>query len=153
MFRSLTDEQLAAKHDKRAWRGANGWRFLGMPEADEPGVKWPVVFAPRVECIPSRDPRPWHGMTGHGHWYRSAHRVQGQTFDPRPEYARPPVNRVLAQLRENAVLNETPVEDVDIWSALEDTAGDPESAAAYCGVTVAEIDHARKVLTRLAALA
>jgi hypothetical protein len=152
-FRSQTDEQLAAKWDPYPWLDKQTKSRYSYPGARISSNK-PWTFAPRVECIPSRDPLPYVdnelpslrlpvGNLGMSH------------FDPRPEYARPPVNRVLVEVR--GALANPPTErklyrssvialylrwlsQVDYDNAADDPA------------TSDEIEHARKVLTRLAAL-
>jgi hypothetical protein len=145
-FRSLTDEQLAVKHDALPWRN----RYDGSRWAD-PGVDDGAVldFCPR---IPSRDPLPWV----HTEWLSVAEGVaeirtaQGlhrkATFEPRTP--RPDVNPILTAFR---------------IAVDASTASSPEIAAEWLrfgdgswrqrvdrGDLSEHISHARQVLRRLA---
>lgn len=107
MFRSLTDAQLAARHD-----------------------------------LPSRN----YTCTC------TDEEMDARTSDVCPEFARPPVNPILVALREW---------EIEPWCALQTLNGysftydhiDDWCDAWEPTTTPAEIEHARKVLTRLAALA
>lgn len=133
MFRSQTDEQLAAKHDPAPY-DKNGIRSWTNEHAYG---EW--VFSPRVECIPSRDPFPYQGPTGSYHANPGWLGEERLTFAPRPEFARPPVNRILKAFRTDNRERYTLSERAQLWLDTT-TIGD---------FTPAEIDHARKVLTRL----
>lgn len=160
MFRSQTDAQLAAKHDLEPYVTANGTRLSAenYDRLPQPGGAATYTLHPRVECIPSRDYEPWLNPRNGD---RAHIRRDGWTWAPRPEYARPPVNRILAAFREYRA--------IAVWDRTSDTAMDwrdydkaaprleAKSFRLYWGVrknaTPAEVDHARKVFTRLAALA
>lgn len=121
MFRSQTDEQLAARHDPAPFE-RNGIR---SDTAEHAYGEW--KHAPRVECIPSRNNDPFPRQS---HTYPDP--------DPAWNVARPPVNRVLVAFREVG------------HSALEYLNG--MSVQTYVGApqtTSDEIDHARRVLTKL----
>lgn len=138
MFRSQTDEQLAARWDSSPW-DLMGARFRGgIPELG-------YVFAPRVECIPSRDPRPFRDTIT---WTRYAAQNGAVwpfnwAFAPRPEFARPPVNMFLSSLRR--VLSDGAITPQKVVEMYLETLDDHPA-------TRDDVKHARKVLTRLAAL-
>lgn len=115
-----------------------------------------VVYDPRPEFEPTRDPFPWAVvyLDGSVHDYRADNLgplEPGERFEfrPRREQFDTPVNRMLVAFREDcadpdfevnsvveyaqAWLNNTPGIDVD-WDTFD----------------LDEIDHARRVLTRLA---
>lgn len=155
-FRSQTDMQLAARHDAAPWVDQYGTRW-------ETGRTDPLSsLKPRVECIPSRDPLPWQ-VLGDG-WQESiAHPSENESrylpiFEPRPEYARPPVNQLLtaarAAFKEGATAVDV-LEDLDGYQIgypgathLDDYFDTPARES----LRLVEIDHARKVLARLASL-
>lgn len=128
MFRSLTDEQLVYRHTGGlAYEWPSG--VLSMfPTGDG------ISLRLRVECIPSRDPLPYKCTDGtrHANYCALGFPVR---FVPRPEFARPPVNRVLVEYRKGEYNHDT---DAWIWEGTD--------------VTPAEISHARKVLAKLAAV-
>jgi hypothetical protein len=135
MMRSQTDEQLAARWDKEPYV-SNGRRFATHDEALTDA--WHngnhgIYFDPRPECIPSR----WRTeVTSDGY---------GPNGYPRVRIPRPPVNPILVEYREDSYpeLHRYPA----VWLADLIEQRGPRA------FTPEQIDHARKVLTRLAALA
>lgn len=137
MFRSQTDEQLAAKHDPKP-------TFRQGSRMDSP-----LRYAPRIDTVPSKDPLPWITKQGnHTDRYRFSENVNNVLeFDPRPEFARPPVNRMLFDFRwmhVNQNHNTTVSRRAVAW--LDSFTGFTKS------YTPEELAHARKVLTRLSNL-
>jgi hypothetical protein len=127
------------------------WRNPNDGERRSRGVKWvsgPDVFEPRPEFNTTRDPLPYVDRQG---GFRADRATPTTRFDPRPEFDHP-VNRILEAFRENP--------DIDLWDmgfAMFTTYGgerDWETEGHYFhSFTVAsinEIDHARRVLARLA---
>lgn len=162
MFRSQTDEQLAAKCDpmptvRHSDGKRGGWDMMPNLLPGEHGAFGQLEkleFRPRVECIPSRDPEPYLRTYNGGSPKRITAEYAAQTearyknnfgeivwtqWAPRPEFARPPVNRVLTEVR------------VDRGSLAAELAllDNPDYTRNF---TPAEINHARKALTRLANL-
>lgn len=135
MFRSQTDEQLAARWDDEPWVNSAGGQ-----RANEQINEW-YEFAPRIECIPSRDPKPYGCDEGHGECHRSRIPNPGFSWAPRPEFARPPVNGILVAFRHPRAAT--------IWQFL---AGLNQPEIWWPEMTPVEIVHARKVLERLANL-
>lgn len=127
MMRSQTDEMLAAKWDPEPYiHTASGQRG---PSRYVGG--WSdAILAPRVEMIPSR--HIFHGKPGH-------------RIDTGRVWPRPPVNEVLVLFRRQ-LLPLVPLE-AHIHGFLSGI-----TRLASEGFTVAEINHARRVLKRLAAL-
>lgn len=151
-FRSLSDEQLAAKHDPTPWCHDDGegrtLRYASITETPTINGSW---HDPRVECIPSRD------STTYADYLRD--------FDPSPqepwegysapldfdEWAEsvgmPPVNPILVTFRHHYEHSDDWIENVETWITMtERTKGyfNPEWR------DVEAREHARKVLTRLA---
>ena len=93
----------------------------------------------------NRDPYPWVTVFGIAEGFRIA-REDGRhlkhDFQPRPEFDNNP-NPILAGIREG---------ENDACSALDMLRGDAREWWNPLVVTDAHIDHARKVLERLAAL-
>lgn len=127
-MRSQTDEQLAARWDLRPYRYPEKLDGREIRPAERvPGL----VFDPRPECIPS--------ITFQ----------QGSRGDsPIRTLKRPPVNPILTELR--TVLPEFETLDDAAYAMYQSWCEEP-TAREYA--TPEQIDHARKVLTRLAALA
>ena len=152
-FRSQTDEQLSARHDPEPYSAHDGSRAAhahGFPTAI---LTFGVKFDPRPEYIPSRDSAPWAGESEEGAPMRyEDERVGDSIWSPRPEFARPPVNRILTAFRESVEywgMNEAIRRYLGTFDAIEagrlfggPNSGDPSQRA-----------HARKVLARLAAVA
>lgn len=155
MIRSTTDEMLAARHDPepyvRTYNGVDPKRITAQhasytPSRYENGFGEIVVthFAPRVECIPSRDPEPVRYVRGFsrqggGIGLDMLHRFPHlYVFDPRPEYTRPEPNPILVAFREPKAAT--------IWHFI---ASLDEPAVWWPNATPADIEDARKVLTRL----
>lgn len=136
--------------DPHPYMEADGSRFL-TPEAYYTGN--PRKFDPRPEFNVTRDKRPWDASRSRPssfgqirEWRRFASRAEGEgwgqivEFDPRPECDHP-VNRILVAFREDVKqLGESLLATAE-WYLLDL----PQS-----GNTPDEIDHARRVLTRLA---
>lgn len=130
MMRSQTDEQLAAKWDPKPWRNVDtGERSDNGNPDGRIGTRY--TFDPRPECIPSRI---WDDTDPDGF------------VRYRPEAVRPPVNPILVAFR-LFVARHTGMRlpgAAEDWLAFGDPAED--------GATPEQLDHARKVLTRLATL-
>lgn len=141
MFRSLTDAQLAERHDPKPWLEIYSGHALRFSK-DDGGKFSPRKFAPRVETIPSRDPLPYvksGNRTRFGpRWF--AHDPYNLAFRPRPEFARPPVNPILSAMRAEG------------WSAQETLNSLDRGDWDHSLVTFDVFADARKVLERLAAL-
>lgn len=148
-FRSQTDEQLATQWDPFPYVTATGARCT--KELMENAMYPPsATLSPRVEFIPSRDPEPWlhycgqFGCTGHRESFERT--GMDAEWSPHPEFARPPVNRVLVTFRLNR--RKTPPVTVQRQASAW-LASLSSMAVAF---TPAEIDHAHKVLEHLVAL-
>lgn len=139
-MRSQTDEQLAAKWDPEPWLHASGKR--AADELTGRLMLWgDWTHAPRPECIPS--------ITFQ----------QGSRGDsPIRTLKRPPVNPILVMVRAYRAERLT-MKNPKAWGHVERKVEqylaaidrrDPLILASY---NPEQIDHARKVLTRLAALA
>jgi len=165
MFRSQTDEQLAARHDPEPWiAGDNGWsdRFAIEADALEVDSRHPAaIFEPRVECIPSRDPLPYTGWNTNRRTKRPEQHDRPNNWAPRPEFARPPVNRILEAYRAylDAHRIDTYAEywlfgiaSFDTFGGFREWSNEDHNFHALATATHAEIEHARKVLARLAQL-
>jgi hypothetical protein len=165
--RSTTDEMLAARFDPEPYE-SNGRRFsrevyLAMSPAER---KVSTVYLPRVECIPSRDPMPWRvevidredmdlrdarnstRLTDPAwvtFWDASTERL---VFDPRPEYARPEPNPILVAFRSRLRYQHSMGVTTTAWGLASIWLRD---LYFYSGdkATPAQIEDARKVLTRL----
>ncbi len=141
-FRSQTDEQLAARWNKEPWVSPNGIRYP-YPANDT------YALAPRVERIPS-----YYGTTyvDYLHDHDTGYGPP-LDFDDWAEWVgMPPVNRVLVAFRD--ALSSGEYEAVTLtanWVGLIATQGGIFEVECE-DATPAEIDHARRVLTRLAAL-
>lgn len=139
------------------------WPFVNPADGSrwyaEGGVCWPetgteaglvhewsstLVYDPRPEFEPTRDPEPWVDPLNRNRWglgYKERF-----VWAPRRKQFDTPVNRVLAQFRNNLpYYGESLAESAEWWV----------SDLAHCteGFTPDEIEHARKVLTRLAGAA
>ena len=139
--------------DPAPWRdGMTGRRFASIAQADaEIHDISELEFDPRPEFNVTRDKRPWDASRSRPsslgqirEWRRFASRAEGEgwgqivEFDPRPECDHP-VNRILAAFRESRDSR-----FYDAQHALE------EIELGLVVATPDEIDHARRVLTRLA---
>jgi len=130
-IRSTTDEELAARHDKMPYVTEFGDRS-SLPREVIRGFVRANYLSPRVECIPSRDSRPWTLVDEWAGFILERHASEeavelaiGRTpdymlvdpersrltarFDPRPEFARPETNTVLGELRR------APIDDRVYW--------------------------------------
>jgi len=156
-FRSQTDEQLAARWDTEPWRDLSTGNRAAKPPSPILAIVGKWEFAPRVECIPSRDPEPFVRTYNGTEPKRVTPEYASQTkrryensfgeivvtqWHPRPEYARPPVNRVLTKARGWMKDGITTSYGSALWKVNNGGASG----------TVDEYNHARKVLERLAAL-
>lgn len=157
-IRSMSDEQLAARHDLEPWLGPNGVRMIFIHPASDKALSGDWTFAPRVECIPSRDPLPFlTGLGGRcaGPSFRFFNATAPGYFSPRREFRRPPVNPILSAFRD------LPEIDVWLWAfASYDAFGgrviwnDPASDFhAFTIATSEQVADARKVLERFARVA
>lgn len=109
MTRSMSDEQMLAKYgyDKEPWQNVrNGERFATR----EAGAGLDLTFAPRPECIPAPDPKPWTTQPwGTGNRFARQSSVTSWHYSPRPwgyftpdpEFARPDVNPILSAFRDD----------------------------------------------------
>lgn len=147
MFLSLTDEQRAAKWDDEPWYDSFTGERLADGEVPPDAVGF--VFSPRVECVPGRDPKPYLIASGPsvGGEVGQRRRTGGENriWLPRPEFARPPVNRVLVDFRARRAA--TPKATVQRQAvAWLDSLNSMYAARLYPSD---QIEHARKVLNRL----
>ena len=141
--------------DPAPWRdGMTGRRFASIAQADaEIHDISELEFDPRPEFNVTRDKRPWDASRSRPsslgqirEWRRFASRAEGEgwgqivEFDPRPEYDHP-VNRILVAFREDVKQPGESLLATAEWYLLDL----PQSRN-----TPDEIDHARRVLTRLA---
>ena len=101
-------------------------------------------YQPRPEFEPTRDPAPWttdalgNSRAAEGGW--------GKRWSPRREQFDTPVNRIMVEFREG--WSHDPTYGAANWLiSLDDPTWDVRSVF---DATPAEIDHARRVLTRLA---
>lgn len=101
---------------------------------------------PRPEFEPTRDPEPWRSKNHVIRYTQAQHDSMLYSevlrWAPRREQFDTPVNPILVAFRADDSFAQTWLDDLDLGS------GD----AFWCLPTPTEIDHARKVLTRLAAL-
>lgn len=133
---------LAARFDPEPWVDPDGTRHATGG--------WSSTYAPSPDFIPTRDPEPWVSW---GVRY-AARQNAGCYFDPRPEYARSELNPILAEFRranEARIVKAYPTSAhlAVVWA---DGLG-RGSTILTNNATPAQIEDARKVLTRLAALA
>jgi hypothetical protein len=112
------------------------------------------MFSSGKRAALTTDRYPWRIILGPWWNTRVSRRVPESDFDPRPEYpARHltnPENRILAQYREDAEKG-IPYTDPDSWLANLG-AMDAESVEWAAQWSINELDHAERVLHRLAAL-
>lgn len=146
-FRSLTDLQMQEKYgyDPRPWITDYGRSSMPIGERH---------FDPRPEFIPSRDPLPWEYQDGERWAAPSPTDEETPEWSPRPEFARPPVNRILAELREWRSADWARPERYAVQVATmlrwcDDHEASSEDSPPW---TEAERDHARRVLSKLAAV-
>jgi len=158
-MRSQTDEMLAAKHDPEPWL----WPLDGTRNSIR--IAPEAIFDPRVEVIPSRDtgehrPIDWFtvgrypscscGVDPHDngvlvrHWADNGVQWVDVHGTLTAFAARPPVNPILVEFRADDA-DETWPEKARGWLNGGST-GDGYA-------TAEQINHAYRVLTRLAALA
>lgn len=153
--RSMTDELILAKYgyDKEPWidpTNPDGQRFATGGEIRFGRTVIQRTFAPRPERIPSRDPFP---LEWAGHRYPMALAPQlpdNSEFAPRPEFARPPVNPVLSAFRDLA--DEAPNQPFAPFIANTIAEFERFPDAVDWDGTPDQVEFARKVLTRLAAV-
>lgn len=159
-IRSTSDADLAARHDKEPYTCV-GRLYLRSATGEE----WPEdyrIFAPRVECIPSRDPYPYVevapgiGNTGRRYVSREQASSINMTFRPRPAYARPEPNPILVAFRATLDHPFKWMRHPSNWLGALDDEVLPDGTE-HCWhhrqiieseATPAQIDDARKVLTR-----
>lgn len=119
----------------------------------EVALAW--AYDPRPEFEPTRDPLPFiiHNSRGEGRRY-SRREVEplreslSVEWAPRHDQFDTPVNRVLVSVREGLKIRAGRERElIDLWLGNLRPISNP---AQGFGVTEAEVDHARKVLTRLA---
>ena len=145
--------------DQKPYRNEDSTERLTAQEAEQDReTGWEVTHDPRPEFNVTRDKRPWDVSRSRPsslgqirEWRRFASRAEGEgwgqivEFDPRPEFDHP-VNRILVAFRQGRFasldwfLHEY-CHDTDSWVWDGTNAENP---------TPDEIDHARRVLTRLA---
>jgi len=155
MFRSQTDEQLAARHDPKPYITQAGQRMTAETRDRFPeplGTNF-VTLDSRVEYIPSRDPLPYVSKFSGARFSVSirpfAEATRDQEWAPRPEFARPPVNPVLTFFREEADRYGDPAHG-DYMHWLEPLFS-PGIKLSGRLITPGELLHARRVLTLLQA--
>lgn len=119
-----------------------------------------TMFASRTPRDLNRDPHPWLDPTADPRrtpFWRTSYRMTGMVYEPRPEFdhvQHNPPNPILVEVRLNC---RTP--EVDGWNAriaalyyIEEVLPDATYAQSVRRWTAEQIDHARRVLTRLANL-
>ena len=119
--------------------------------ADIMGTK----YHPRPQFEPTRDPLPWKCANGDKRfWSRRAaenHCGTDAIYTPRREQFDTPVNPILVEFRKLWKGQPDILEMADHWARFE-LDGDWESSMTH-EYTMDQINHAHRVLTRLAALA
>jgi hypothetical protein len=149
MIRSTTDEMLAARFDPEPYVDATGRRYA------HPSEFAVGTLDPRPEFIPSRDPEPWVDPDFYGSPYRIARVFSGTTpgvwrWSPRPEYARPEPNPILVDFRANETRQATGTAKLArLWLSVLSDGRDWERHTGNRATSPTQIEHARKVLTRL----
>lgn len=137
--------------DKTPWAGPEGRRTSFVNPASDAAQSGGWRFDPRPEFEPTCD--PWPHLDGLGNRHReavvSADPYYCTRWAPRREQFDTPVNRVLVDVRAERDGLTNSVALVTYYSAWEQSIGDPTALGYW---TADEIEHARKVLTRLAAL-
>lgn len=117
------------------------------------------VYVPRPHFQPTRDPEPWH-QSWPGLRCSSAPQ-EGWGWEPRPEFTTPS-NPILIEVRSAAssLWDSSPTTEAELWlNAIDDT-NHPSGIRAFAqgdrdfvlACTPEQIEHARKVLTRLVVL-
>lgn len=134
--------------DPRPYRNEDSAERLTAQEAEQDReTGWEVTRDPRPEFNVTRDPEPWREPGRHGGRYAEKF-GNDDIFDPRPEFDHP-VNRILAGVRDDMAgstdLNGDAKATAEYWLSFSDD-WDKDGLTA----TPDEIDHARRVLTRLA---
>lgn len=143
MFRSQTDEQLAARWDQEPWRNVDtGERSDNGNPDGRIGTRY--TFDPRPECIPQRPQRHSDDSDFESDLTEPEWREAGL-----PLIARPPVNPILVNLRADLGFDSTVSELANEY--LDEAEGRFDNRWED-DFTPEQIDHAHKVLTRLAAL-
>lgn len=149
MMRSMTDTQLQAKYgyDEEPYV-VDGMRSSTLKTVDM-GRAYPVRsgwYNPRPECIPSRDvPGMIDAVRCDDGTWDQVELYEG-AFEDAGDTSRPPVNPILSAYREY----------VDAFA--DDDRFEARARAEECTVngsaigTTKEVEHARKVLTRLAVI-
>lgn len=113
-------------------------------------------FDPRPEFEPTRDPMPV--IHHHAECILNGERLEGLAFSgdewaPRREHFDTPVNPILADFRRVWIGEPDFMEAVEFWRDGLDEAGQDGPDQWTENYSVEEIDHAHRVLSRLAALA
>jgi hypothetical protein len=154
VIRSMSDEQMLAKYgyDKEPWVDSNGVRYVEAPFGHDTG-EW-FELQPRPECIPSRDPLPWQIIAPDLIPYRTDDPSDVPasfiiTWKPRPEFARPPVNPILAAFRDSTGWPDFGAKLDAIRYALRKP-GKMLWGRQWTEATTQQIADARRVLERLA---
>lgn len=131
--------------DQKPYRNEDSTERLTAQEAEQDReTGWEVTHDPRPEFNVTRDPYPWAAKVHHSSRY-AANVSNRCDWIPRPEFDHP-VNRILVAFRQGRFasldwfLHEY-CHDTDSWLWDGTDAENP---------TPEEIDHARRVLTRLA---
>lgn len=127
--------------DPKPWVDESGGRHRWLA-----GVVFNMGYDPRPEFEPTRDPEPWVNVFGNR--VRTPGRTDdGEfTYDPRREQFDTPVNRVLVEFRMG--WSHDPTYGAANWlESLDDPTWQVESVR---NAAPEEIDHARRVLARLA---
>lgn len=150
MMRSMSDEQMLAKYgyDKEPWVS---WSFKSGDEfrlSEEPTNR-PSRFAPRPQCIPSRDHMPWvFNYSGNRYSHIDPLLDKDWSFSPRAEFARPEVNPILTELRNLLVRFPDYPFALHVANVIEDM----ETIDGLHYATPDQVESALKVLTPLAAV-
>ena len=138
----------ATSNDPEPWVEKSGGRHV----ANWAGLR---THDPRPEFEPTRDPLPWKCANGDKRfWSRRAaenHCGTDAIYTPRREQFDTPVNPILVEFRKLWKGQPDILEMADHWARFE-LDGDWESSMTH-EYTMDQINHAHRVLTRLAALA
>lgn len=133
----------------------SGVRSMFTEGLGSDGLHHVLTYRPRSEFEPTRDPAPWWNpaeVIQTGNYARSSEQLPGYNYAPRREQFDTPVNRLLLEFRrlwagevdiveQAAEMAHNLGEHDYLWELQEDTDYTPD-----------EVEHARRVLTRLARL-
>lgn len=145
--------------DREPYVWPSGVRSMFSEGLGSDGVYQKLTHAPRPEFEPTRDPEPWQWSTQPEWRTADATRIiktAGRwVWAPRREQFDTPVNLILQDFRSDVRVNGTPVEEAVLdtlqWVKLYAQPGSVEGVGGvFLEITAEMIDHARRVLTRLA---